>query len=154
MTWRRRGSDCWDAVGHCGERCRRSRNRPAADTNARIRAPEKERDMDTKRRSRPQGLTRRELARLGLGAVAAWTAFPWARRARAEVEPALVTDFPANEALLAGVQFAPVTARSDQRCANCVLYQPREEGLGKCALFQQGHVPEEAWCISWGPKPS
>lgn len=98
-------------------------------------------------------MTRREVGRHGAAFLLALGGLPLARGARAEDE-ALVSDLPGNEALLRGVQYVSKSVRDGQRCESCVLYQPRGGSRGKCALFQAGLVPAEAWCISWSPKPS
>jgi len=102
---------------------------------------------------REPGLTRRELGRRGAAFALALAGLRFAPAARAD-DTAWVSDIPANESLLRGVQYVAQTEKPDQRCGNCVLYQPRGEARGKCALFQQGVVPEEAWCLSWSPKPA
>ncbi len=101
------------------------------------------------------GMTRREFARHGLAFLLALGGIPLMAATRARAEGTTwVTDVPGSEALLRGVQYVPKSAKPDQNCGNCVLFQAQGDQGGKCALFQQGLVPTEAWCISWGPRPS
>ena len=99
------------------------------------------------------GLTRRQFGWQSLGLLALAGSFGAGRTARAAHAP-LVDTLPANAPLLAGVQYVPKSVKEGQRCANCVLYRATDASHGKCALFQQGAVPAEAWCMSWGPKPA
>lgn len=108
--------------------------------------------MKPPKRSAQRGLSRREFGQSGLAFLLALGNLH-VGRASADGQ-SLVDDIPANAALLKGVQYVPESVKADQRCANCVLFQPQAAGRGKCALFQQGLVPEQAWCLSWGPKPS
>lgn len=46
-------------------------------------------------------------------------------------------------------------AFKDQKCSNCVLFQPEAGGKGgKCALFPNQLVKPTSWCKSWSKKPA
>ena len=99
----------------------------------------------------PRGITRRRFHQLGAAAVVA-AATPWiAHPARGDERR--VSEIPENAALLEGIQYVPESAKEGQRCANCLLFQPGEDGVGKCQILMQGVVPETAWCVSWAAKP-
>jgi hypothetical protein len=80
----------------------------------------------------------------------------------AEAEPAadgdgageLVTDLPESAAMVAALQYTHTSEIADQSCANCQLFTPTSDGLGKCQLFAQGSVKQAGWCASWAPKVS
>lgn len=40
-------------------------------------------------------------------------------------------------------------AGKDQNCANCQLYIPHDNKLGKCPLLPQGCVAADGWCNAW-----
>lgn len=44
--------------------------------------------------------------------------------------------------------------KPDQKCANCVLYQPKEgETSGPCGAFGGKLVKAEGWCAVYAKKP-
>jgi len=107
-------------------------------------------------RPRPEeGLTRRELGKLGLGAaVAAGGLLLGARRARAQ-DDKLVTEIEANAPIVSQLQYVNESPFPDKHCSNCVLYQGAPDSdRGKCPLFVQGVVAAQGHCMSWAPKPA
>ncbi len=102
-------------------------------------------------------ITRRQFARIaaaGVAAVGGGLAATWVPRpAAAEEGDKLVTEFAANQPIIGSLNYVNESVKEGQVCGGCVLYTGPAEGLGKCALFQQGKVPARGWCQSWAPKP-
>ncbi len=98
-----------------------------------------------------QGITRRHFHRLSAAALVT-AAAPWVGRT-ARAEDVLVTEIPENKPMLDGIQFVSESAKEGQQCANCLLFQPGENGVGKCQILPKGVVPEAGWCVSWAAKP-
>lgn len=107
-------------------------------------------ERDDRRRG---GISRRDFHRLGAGLLIGAAVPGMARRASADDHTELVTAYPANEPILAAVQYVNETAIPERACSGCALYQPAADGRGKCGLFQKGLVSEQGWCTSWIAKP-
>ena len=59
-----------------------------------------------------------------------------------------------ESAQAAALQYAAVSTKEGQNCANCVLYQGDAEAAGgACALFPGTQVGKDAWCAAWSAKP-
>lgn len=51
------------------------------------------------------------------------------------------------------LQYVESSARDDQACLLCALYQPLGDGeFGNCPLFPGAEVKAIAWCSAWVPK--
>ncbi|HJO24475.1 MAG: high-potential iron-sulfur protein [Myxococcota bacterium] len=95
---------------------------------------------------------RREFVVAGLtGAAVLPVALFAAKPARAEE---LITDIPANAAMVSALQYVAKSPKPDQHCGNCQLYTAGEGNTGKCQLFAQGVVAKDGWCMSWAQKPA
>lgn len=100
------------------------------------------------------GLTRRELGKIGLGLAAAVGGLAiGARTARAQ-DDKLVTDIPENAALVTGLQYVNQSEFPDKLCKGCVLYTAKDDVHGKCTLFPNGLVTAVGHCASWAAKPA
>jgi len=98
-------------------------------------------------------LTRRSFHRLGASFVLGVGASGLvARPLRAADEQPLVTEIPANQAMVSALRYVNESTTAGQACAGCVLYQAGASGRGKCGLFQQGVVDARGWCGSWTAK--
>lgn len=62
---------------------------------------------------------------------------------------ALVTDIPANAALVSTLQYVNEAKDPAKVCSGCQLYTPTIPGRGKCTLFTQGLVLAKGHCVSW-----
>lgn len=59
-----------------------------------------------------------------------------------------------ESAQAAALQYAAVSVKDGQNCANCVLYQGDADAAGgACALFPGTQVGKDAWCAAWAAKP-
>ncbi len=51
------------------------------------------------------------------------------------------------------LQYVEMSAKADQMCENCALYQAKEgTEAGMCPLFAGAQVGGKAWCSAWAPK--
>jgi len=66
----------------------------------------------------------------------------------------LITEIPANEPLVASLQYVHESQKPDQRCSNCFFYSAKTDARGSCQLFQRGLVEAGGWCSSWQAKPA
>ena len=103
-------------------------------------------------------LSRRDFAKVGLGAAAAVVGaglLPKASLAghheagEGGAEPVLVTDVSENAGLLGAVKYVAVSETDGKNCGNCQLLLERNGDVGRCGLFQKGKVPVAAHCTSW-----
>ena len=97
-------------------------------------------------------ITRRELGKLGAGALLAGGAILLGRPVRAESH-GKVTDFAEQQPIATAIQYKEKSELADKNCANCMLYTAGEGGRGKCTLFAKGTVAAEGHCTSWAAKP-
>jgi hypothetical protein len=57
-----------------------------------------------------------------------------------------------NAGMAKTLAYTHTSAKPDQNCANCQLYQAGADGQGNCPLFGQDLVKATGWCSSWVAK--
>ena len=97
-------------------------------------------------------ITRRELGRLGAGALLAGGAILLGRPVRADSH-GTITEYAEQAPVATAVQYKEQSELADKNCLNCLLYTAGEGGRGKCALFIKGTVAATGHCASWAEKP-
>jgi hypothetical protein len=97
-------------------------------------------------------ITRRELGKLGAGALMAGGAILLGRPVRADSH-GKITDYPDQAPVATAVQYKEKSELEGKSCENCMLFTAGEGGRGKCTLFMKGTVATAGHCTSWAAKP-
>jgi hypothetical protein len=99
-----------------------------------------------------EDLTRRALVRGSLiaGAVVSLAGILETTSAFAQSLPALDPNEPTAKAL----DYVTSSAKPDQKCGNCALFQGKAgDAQGGCAIFPGKSVAATGWCKTWTKKP-
>ena len=71
------------------------------------------------------------------------------REVLAQTRPADAAD-PKNHA---NIQYVEKSAKADQKCGNCLLYQGKaSDAWAACPLVGNKKVPNAGWCSAWAKK--
>lgn len=94
------------------------------------------------------------LTRLGIGALAvgATAALNACGKSGGGEAPKCEDSTGGSKALREANEYVAVSAKPDQKCDGCALYQPGEAGCGKCTLFASSPVAPGGWCKAWAKK--